>query len=99
MNQSRLISDSASELFPANNYRKSFVVQNEDALITIFIKFESGNSLTVSTTDHTHRLGPLNSIALNYGNDGDVAVQGRWTVIATSGTPRISVFETEDVKR
>ena len=96
---SRTITDTASELIPRNRLRKSFVVQNEDTTINVFIKQERAATLTVSTTDHDHRLGPGGSIALNDMSDGKEAIQDRWSVIAASGTPRISQFETEDVVR
>src|SRR3990167_3109247 len=96
---SRTITDTASELIPRNRLRKSFVVQNEDSAINVFIKQERAATLTVSTTDHDHRLGPGGSIALNDMSDGKEAIQDRWSVIAASGTPRISQFETEDVVR
>lgn len=74
-------------------------MQNEDSSINVFIKKERPNALTVSATDHDHRLGPGGSIALNYETDGQEAIQDRWTIIAASGTPLISFFETEDIKR
>lgn len=73
--------------------------QNEDASINVYIKQERSENTTVSTTDHDHRIGPGGLIALNYGTDGIQAIQGRWTVIAESGTPRVSYFETEDITR
>lgn len=96
---SRTITNAAEELIPQNLLRKSFVVQNEDTTINCFIKRERGTALTVSTTDHDHRLGPGGAIAVNNLTDGEEAIKDRWTVIAASGTPRISLFETEDVKR
>lgn len=96
---SRTISDTASELILRNRLRKSFVVQNEDSAISVFIKQERTVTPTVSTTDHDHRLGPGGSIALNFGTDGIEAIQDRWTCIAASGTPRISLFETEEIVR
>ena len=96
---SRTIADTASQLFPENGLRRSFVVQNEDTTINIFIKREAPNGLTVSTTDHDHRLGAGGSIALNYQNDGESAIKDRWTIIAASGTPLVSFFETESIKR
>lgn len=96
---SRTISTSAEELIPRNRLRKSFVFQNEDAAIAAFIKRERDGALTVTSTDHDHRIGPGGSIALNYGTDGDEAIQDRWSIIAASGTPRISFFETEEQVR
>lgn len=74
-------------------------MQNEDATISCFVKRESPGNTTVSTTDHDHRLGPSGHIALNWTTDGKEAIQDRWTIVAASGTPRISFFETEDVVR
>lgn len=92
-------STTGAEFLPRNRLRKSFVVQNEDATINVFIKQERTGTPTVSSTIHDHRLGPAASIALNFGTDGIEAIQDRWTVIAASGTPLISFFETEEVVR
>ena len=95
----RTITDAAQQLIPQNKLRRSFLVQNEDAAISVFIKKERPNGLTVSTTDHDHRLGPSSHLALNFETDGDEAIQDRWTIIAASGTPLISIFETESITR
>mgnify|MGYP001608084408 CR=1 FL=1 len=92
-------STTAVQFIQRSRLRKSFVVQNEDAAIATFIKRESPSGVTVSSTDHDHRLGPGSSLALNFGTDGTEAIQDRWTVIAASGTPLISFFETEDIVR
>ena len=96
---SRTISGTAEELLPRNRLRKSFVIQNEDSAINVFIKREREATPTVSSTDHDHRVGPAGSIALNFGTDGIEAIQDRFTIIAASGTPRVSFFETEEVVR
>lgn len=96
---SRTITTTASELILENRLRKSFVVQNEDASINIFIKKEKPGSATVSATDHDHRLGPGGAIAINNSTDGKEAIESRWTIVSSSGTPRVSFFETEDVVR
>ncbi len=96
---SRTISGTAEELIPQNRLRKSFVVQNEDTTIDVFVKRERPGSTTVSTTDHDHRVARESALALNSDTDGTEAIQDRWTVVAASGTPRISLFETEDIKR
>lgn len=96
---SRTISDTASELIGRNRLRRSIIFQNEDTAINVFVKREREATPTVSATDHDHRIGPGGSLALNSDTDGKEAIQDRWTVIAASGTPRISVFETEDVVR
>ena len=75
------------------------IFQNEDAAINVFIKREAPNNATVSTTDHDHRIPAGGNISLNFGTDGQEAIQDRWTIIAASGTPRISYFETEDILR
>jgi len=95
----RTISTTAEVVFPRNRLRKSFAIQNEDAVINIFVKQERAETATVSTTDHDHRLSPGASIAINSDIDGAEAVQDRWTIVAASGTPRIAFFETEDVVR
>jgi hypothetical protein len=96
---SRTIANSASEMVPENRLRKSLTFMNEDTAIDIFLKQEEPNNNTISTTDHDLRLGPGDGSSLNSLLDGEKAVQGRWTIVAASGTPRISWFETEDVKR
>lgn len=84
---------------PQSGLRRSWILQNEDASINVFIKRERPNGLTVSATDHDHRVAGGANIALNYGTDGTEAIQDRWTIVAASGTPRISFFETEEIKR
>lgn len=96
---SRIIDTNAAEVLGRNRLRRSWLIGNEDASIAVFIKRERDNNTTVSTTDHDHRIGPGGSLALNSDTDGKEAIQDRWTVIAASGTPRISFFETEDVIR
>ena len=96
---SRTITTTAEELIPENRLRKSLAVQNEDAAVDCFIAQEEPGNTTVSTTVHDHRLGAGGSLALNWENDGAKTIQGRWTIVAASGSPRISLFETEDIKR
>lgn len=96
---SRTISNVAQELFPQNALRKSFAVENEDSTIQIFIKKERPGNTTVSATDHDHNIRPGATIAINSNTDGPEAIKDRWTIIAASGTPRISVIETEEIKR
>lgn len=96
---SKTVANTASELIGHNLLRRSWIVQNEDTSLNCFIKFERDTALTVSTTDHDHRLGPAGLIVFNDQQDGPDQVTGRWTIIAESGTPRISFFETESVKR
>lgn len=96
---SKLISTTAEIIQQRNLARKSWIVQNEDPTIDAFIKKERSEVLTVSPTDHDHRIGPGGIISLNDGTDGKQAIQDRWAIIAASGTPRISFFETEDLIR
>ena len=96
---SKLISDTAEEVFNRNRLRKSFVIQNEDATIDVFLKQERAETPTVSSTNHDHLLGAGGAIAINTLTDGTEAIEDRWTIVAASGTPRISFFETEDVVR
>lgn len=93
------LSTSAALILPRNRHRKSWVIQNEDAAINVFIKQERTATPTVSSTVHDHRLGPGGALTLNFGTDGQEAIQDSWTAIAASGTPLISLFETEDVVR
>lgn len=65
----------------------------------MFIKREQNATLSVSSTDHDHRIAAGASIALSDFTDGIEAVRDRWTIIAASGTPRVSFFETEDIMR
>jgi hypothetical protein len=94
-----LTSTTPAELFPRNVSRKSFIIQNEDAAINVYIKRERQGTPTVSATDHDHRVGPAGLISVNTLTDGTESIQDRWTIIAESGTPRVSFFETEDIKR
>lgn len=96
---SRTITNAAEELLPRNTQRKSWIISNEDAAIAVFVKREQNATLSASATDHDHRLAAGASIALSDFTDGKEAVQDRWTIIAASGTPRVSFFETEDVVR
>ncbi len=96
---SKLASTSASELIPSNASRKSIAILNEDTTDTIFVKMEMGELLTVSAIDHDWRLGPGGSLSLNSLLDGTQTIQSRFTMIATANTPRISVFDTEDIRR
>ena len=96
---SRTITDTAEELIPENALRKSLAIQNQDSTINVFVKKESPGATTVSTTDHDFRLGPDGTLALNSLIDGDEAIQSRFTIVAASGTPRISFFETESINR
>ena len=75
------------------------IIQNEDTAINVFVKRETGGGVSVSDTDHDHRIGPAGLITINNLTDGTEAIQDRWTIIAASGTPRVSFFETEDIKR
>jgi len=95
----KLAAVGAAELVPQNASRKSFVFQNEDTADTIYVKKERPGNLSVSATDHDYKLFPGASIALNYLNDGEEAIQERWTFIASANTPRIAVTETEIFKR
>lgn len=95
----RALSTSAEEIFPRNNARKSFVINNEDSSIAMFLKRERAETPSVSSTVHDLRIGPLSVVAVNSLVDGTEAIQDRWTIVAASGTPQVSFFETEDVKR
>lgn len=96
---SRTITTTAEELIPRNRLRKSLIFQNEDSAINCFIKREREATPSVSATDHDHRLSAGGILTLNFGTDGVEAIQDRWTIIAASGTPRISLFETEEIVR
>lgn len=96
---SRTITNTGAELVGENALRKSLVIQNEDVSIAIFVKQEAPGLTTVSTTDHDHRIGPEGALALNSLLDGERPIRGRWTIVAASGTPRISFYETEDHRR
>lgn len=95
----KALSVTAEEVLPRNKLRSSWIIQNEDSAIGCFLKKERTATPTVSSTDHDHRLGPGSSLALNLLIDGAESVQDRWTIVAASGTPRVSFFETESVSR
>lgn len=92
-------STSASLLIGRNRNRKSLLLQNTDATITVFVKRERGPSFTVSSTDFDFRVSPGAAIGLNSLLDGSEAIQDSYSVIAESGTPSVAVFETEDIVR
>ena len=94
----RTISTTAEELFPENLHRKSFIIQNEDSAIHCFIKRERDGT-TASSTDHDHRVTAGDAFFLNSLSDGTDDIQARYTIVAASGTPRISIKETEDIRR
>lgn len=75
------------------------IIQNESDTIDMFLKKEKPGELLVSTTVHDHRLSAGGHLSLNNGTDGKSAIQERWTIVAASGTPRASFFETEDINR
>lgn len=93
------IPNTATVILPRNVSRKSFSIQNEDGTDIVYIKREEGQSLTVSATDHDFRVGPGSSVTLTLNEDGSQQVGGRWTGIASANTPRLGVFETEDIVR
>lgn len=95
----KTLSTAISELVPQGLLRQSLAFKNEDQTIDIFIKKERPGENTVSSTNHDHVLGPGDAFAINKDSDGIEAVQDRWTAIAASGTPIISIFESETVKR
>lgn len=95
----RLLSVSAEEVLPRNRLRKSWVIQNEDSAIDVFIKRERGTGASASATDHDHLISAGAAISLNNITDGVESIQDRWSAVAASGTPRISFLETEDVVR
>lgn len=90
------ITNSAAQFIPENKLRKSLVFQNQDASINVFLKQEEPGNTTVSSTDHDFRLGPGLAIIFNMNLDGRKQLQGRWTAIAASGTPRLAILETEE---
>lgn len=95
----RTISTSAELVLARNRLRKSFIIMNEDTSINVFIKQERAGTPTVTSTDHDLRIGPGGSIALNSFLDGAEQIQDSWSIVAASGTPRIAVYETEDITR
>lgn len=96
---SRTLTTAASELFPRNASRKSFVIQNEDGTDSVFIKRERSENTSVSSTDHDYKLGPNSSLGLSSLMDGTEAIRDRYTAVASANTPRVAIFETEDVTR
>jgi len=93
------LSTTASEILPQNPLRKSVVLQNLDASINIYIKFEDPRQTTVTSSDFDLRLPPGAVFTLNQQQDGLQQIQERITAIAASGTPSFAFFETEDVER
>ncbi len=96
---SKTVGTGAVEVFPRNTSRKSLALQNEDTTDTIYVKRERAETPTVSSTDHDWKIGPGGALSLNSLMDGMEAIQDRYTAVASANTPRISFFETEDIKR
>lgn len=92
------LSISAVEAVPQGNLRKSILFINPDGTINIHLKKERGGGLTVSTTDYDVRIAPGGAFSMNINDDGEEAVQERWTAVAASGTPSLVIFETKDRK-
>lgn len=86
-------------LIPRNRSRKSFIVQNVDASIVVYLKRERAQTPTVSASDFDYRIGPGAAVAVNSFLDGTEAIQDSYTVVAASGTPSVAWTETEDVTR
>ena len=96
---SKTLSITAEEILPGNTSRISMVILNEDTADSVFIKRERGEAITVSATDHDFKIGPGASLGLSNLVDGSEGIQARYTGIASANTPRISYFETENIKR
>lgn len=95
----RTISNVAEELIPRNKLRQSMSFQNEDSAINVFIKREPPSQTSVSATNHDAMIPAGGSLELDSNADGEAQVCDRWTIIAASGTPRISIIETEIIDR
>lgn len=96
---SKTLSTTAEEIFPRSTVRKSFTIQNEDGTDIVYAKRERAETPTVSATDHDLKIPPGGSLSLNSLLDGSEAINDRWTAVASANTPRVSFFETEDVRR
>ena len=96
---SRTLTTSGETIFDRSRLRKSMVILNEDSAIPLFVKREAPGVTIVSSTNHDHKIGPGGALSLNSVLDGVETIQERWTIVAESGTPRVSFFETEDVIR
>ena len=92
-------STTGAQLIDRNRNRRSLIFKNEDAAINVYIKRERVVTPTVSSTDHDFELGPEESFSLVETEDGKETIQDRWTVVAASGSPIVSFFETEDIIR
>lgn len=96
---SRTLTTAAVEILPSNASRKSLVILNEDSADSVYIKRERSENTSVSATDHDFKIGPGAALALSNLIDGSDAIQARYTGAASANTPRISFFETEDIRR
>lgn len=96
---SKTLSITATEVLPGNTSRISMVILNEDSTDSVFVKREANESLTVSATDHDFRIAPGAALALSNLIDGSNSIQARYTAVASANTPRISFFETENIRR
>ena len=96
---SSTITNVEAEIVPASADRYSIIFQNEDASIDVFLQQSEVGDAAVSTTSHDHRLAAGGTLSVTFREDGQKKVQGRWVIIAASGTPLVSVLETEDIRR
>ena len=92
------LSVTAIEAVPQGNLRRSLLFINTDGAISIYLKKERPGGLVVTTSNFDVLLQPGGSFSLNTQEDGEEAVQERWTAIAASGTPNLCIFETKDKK-
>jgi hypothetical protein len=92
------LSTSAAEAVPQGNLRRSLLFINPDGGINIYLKKERPGNTDLSTTNYDVRIAPGGSFSMNTNDDGEEAVQERWTALAASGTPSLVVFETKDKK-
>ena len=92
------LSTTGIEVVPQGNLRKSILFQNTDGAINIHLKKTRPGEAVATTSVFDVRIPPGGAFAMNINDDGAEAVQERWTAVAASGTPVLTIFETKDKK-
>lgn len=92
------LSTTGIEVIPQGNLRRSILFQNNDGSIAVFLKRTRPGDTVATSSDFDVKLGPGGGFSMNTKDDGEEAVQERWTAVAASGTPTLTLFETKDKK-
>jgi hypothetical protein len=92
------LSTTGIEVIPQGNLRRSVLFQNNDGSIAVYLKRTRPSEAVATSSDFDVKLPPGGFFNMNTKDDGEEAVQERWTAVAASGTPTLTIFETKDKK-